>query len=213
VISLGGRLGYEDDGNTPNTQIVYHEYKAAPLIFEVRGLPAKATSETMDKYRGASVGVVIDCEHGSLVIPSYSEANAFDKEGKEVKKFAAGASHFGNFIKAVRSRKATDLHADIQEGHLSAALVHMGNISYRLGQQMPCEQMREEIKGNPDALECLGRMQEHLAANSVDLAKTPATFGAYLKMDPKTERFIQNSKADELLTREYRKPFVVPEKV
>jgi predicted dehydrogenase len=213
VISFGGRLGYEDDGTTPNTQIVYHEYKAAPLIFEVRGLAAKAASETMDKYRGAGVGVVIDCEHGSLVIPSYSEANAFDKEGKEIKKFAGGASHFGNFIEAVRSRKATHLHADIQEGHLSAALVHTGNISYRLGRQISCDQMREEMKANPDALECLGRMQEHLAANDVDLAKTPATFGTYLKMDPKTERFIDNSKADELLTREYRKPFVVPEKV
>ncbi|HWY77555.1 MAG TPA: Gfo/Idh/MocA family oxidoreductase, partial [Verrucomicrobiae bacterium] len=74
VFSFGGRLGYVDDGETPNTQIVYHDYKAAPLIFEVRGLPANSTTDKMDKYRGADVGIVVDCEHGYMVIPSYSEA-------------------------------------------------------------------------------------------------------------------------------------------
>src|SRR5512133_347297 len=48
VWSLGGRLGYVDDGTTPNTQIVFHDYKKAPLIFEVRGLPESDTSTEMD---------------------------------------------------------------------------------------------------------------------------------------------------------------------
>jgi hypothetical protein len=39
VMSVGGRLGYDDDGETPNTQVVYHDYEKAPLIFETRGLP------------------------------------------------------------------------------------------------------------------------------------------------------------------------------
>jgi hypothetical protein len=56
-------------------------------------------------------------------------------------------------------------------------------------------------------------MEEHLTANQVDLRRTPLTLGAVLKMDPKTERFTHNSKANQLLTRAYRKPFVVPEKV
>src|SRR5262249_6956361 len=74
VVSIGGRLGYEDDGLTPNTQIVFHDYKAAPLIFEVRGLPAATDSVKMDAYHGASIGVVIDCEGGSIVILSYTKA-------------------------------------------------------------------------------------------------------------------------------------------
>jgi hypothetical protein len=56
-------------------------------------------------------------------------------------------------------------------------------------------------------------MEEHLAANKVDLKKTPATLGTVLKMNPKTERFVDNAQADRLLTREYRRPFVVPAKV
>ena len=69
---MGGRLGYVDDGTTPNTLIVFHDYPTAPLIFEVRGLPSSAESKEMDKYRGVSIGVVVDCEGGTMVMPDYS---------------------------------------------------------------------------------------------------------------------------------------------
>src|SRR2546426_3323105 len=164
ILSIGGRLGYEDDGTTPNTVVVFHDYKAAPLIFEVRGLPASEGSGKMDNYRGASVGVIVDCEGGSMVIPSYSRAIVYDKADKQTKTFEGGASHYENFIKAVRSRKHTDLNADILEGHLSSALCHTGNISYRLGKQQSPEEIREAAKDNKDLAEALGRMEEHLGA-------------------------------------------------
>ena len=59
----------------------------------------------------------------------------------------------------------------------------------------------------------LGRMEEHLAANNVNLHHSPLILGRLLKMNPASERFIDNREADQMLTREYRKPFVVPEKV
>jgi predicted dehydrogenase len=213
ILSAGGRFGYEDDGTTPNTLIVFHNYKTAPLIFEVRGLPAGGGSEKMDRYHGASVGVIVDCEGGSVLIPDYNEAIMRDKDEKVIKTFKGSTSHFANFIDAVRSRKITDLNGEILEGHLSSALCHTGNISYRLGKQRPAEQCREEIKSNKVLDEAFNRMQEHLAANQVDLTKTPPTLGVALEMDPKTERFIGSAAADKLLTREYRTPFVVPEKV
>ena len=212
VFSVGARLGYVDDGETPNTQFIVHDYGDALLIFEVRGLPAKAGEESMDKYRGQSVGDVIECEHGYL-----AGTVAYDHEGNAVKKFARDSDddegHHGNFIRAVRSRKVSDLNADILEGHLSSALCHTGNISYRLGKQSRPEEIKEAIKGDKEALETWERFKEHMAANGVDLEKTPATLGAFLKMDPKTERFVDNPKADELLRREYRQPFVLPDKV
>lgn len=213
VWSVGGRLSYVDDGTTPNTEIVFHDYKNAPLIFEVRGLPASSTSRDMDNYRGASIGVVVDCENGYMVIPSYTGAKFFDKAGKEIKKFEGSSSHFANFLKAVHSRKFEDLNADILEGHLSSALCHTGNISYRLGQPHSPEEIQSTIKSSPDFAEAFGRMEQHLGANQVDLTKTPATLGPVLLMDPKTERFTNNDLANKLLTREYRKPFIVPEKV
>jgi len=213
VISIGGRLGYDDDGMTPNTQIVFHDYKAAPLIFEVRGLPSASDSTKMDEHHGASIGVVVDCEGGSIVIPSYTKAIVYDKDGKEIKTYEEGGDHFENFIQAVRSRKVTDLHADIAEGHASAALVHTGNISHRLGKKLSPAAMLDAVKGNSDLAESLGRMEAHLGANMVDLYQTPLVMGAALKMNPGTERFTNNHEANQLLTREYRQPFVVPEKV
>ncbi len=213
MFSIGGRLGYEDDGATPNTLIVFHDYKAAPLIFEVRGLPSGKGSSQMDKYRGAGIGAVIDCEHGYLVIPNYTSGIVYDKDSKEIKRFEGSADHFQNFIDAVRSRKTAELNADILEGYLSSALCHTANISYRLGKLHSPEQIREAMKGNNAMAESFGRMQEHLAANSVELTKTPVTLGAFLEMDSKTERFTGDRQANELLTREYRQPFVVPDKV
>jgi predicted dehydrogenase len=213
VFSIGGRLGYEDDGTTPNTQMVVHDYQAAPLIFEVRGLPARAGAKEMDKYLGADVGNVIHCENGYLVIPSYSAALAYDNDGKELRRFEGGGNHYENFIDAVRSRKASDLAADILEGHLSSALCHTGNISHLLGQGAPPQEIRETIMTDREAEETFERMMVHLEANEVDLKKTPLTLGPVLRMNPKTERFTNNREANKLLTRDYRPPYVVPKRV
>ena len=210
-----------DDGETANTQMVVHNYGEALLIFEVRGLPSKAPepepggevkAEAMDKYRGQSVGHVIECEGGYL-----AGTTALTMTDKQIKKFSGGSEdeggHFGNFIKAVRSRKKEDLKADILEGHLSSALCHTGNISYRLGREANPEEIRDQLKKDSAALETLARMEEHLAANKVDLKKTRLAIGPVLRMNPAKEKFIGNSKANALLTRKYRKPFVVPNKV
>jgi hypothetical protein len=176
------------------------------LLFEVRGL------ET-DKYKDAKVGCLIHCEGGHVLVPDYNSAIAYDNDGKEVAKFAGSDNHFANFIKAVRSRKKEDLHADVQEGHLSSALCHTGNISYRLGQQMDPEELQAGVKDNHEMSETLGRLQDHLTANKVDLKTSKLTLGAALTLDPATEQFIGNASANKMLKREYRAPFIVPEQV
>ena len=229
VFSLGGRLGYIDDGTTPNTQIVFHDYKKAPLIFEVRGLPRSKDEKDMDnlmsaaggtlkgedipRFRGKGVGVIIECEGGSVVVPDYSNAYAYEKKGDIIKQFSGSESHHGNFLKAVHSRNYKDLNADILEGHLSSSLCHTGNISYRLGHTDRPEKIREAIKADRGATETFDRMAAHLEANAVDITKDKLALGVVLKMDPKTEKFRGNGKANALLTRNYRKPYVVPEKV
>ena len=220
VFSLGGRFGYADDGNTPNTQVVYHGYKKAPLIFEVRGLPRskefqdpKTWSQNMDDLNGARVGVVVECQNGSVVIPSYDSAIAYDKAGKEIKRFKGGADHYANFIAAVRSRNAGTLNAEILEGHLSSALCHTGNVSYRMGEQLSPGAVKERLKDNPAMAETLDRVTAHLTANGVDLTSQPLTMGAFLRMDPATERFEKNTSANHQLADEYRKGFEVPAKV
>ena len=142
VFSVGARAGYQDNGDTPNSQFVYHQYEKASLIFEVRGLPKAKEyqdarwNKSMPEFRGAQVGVIIHCENGYMVIPSYESAKAFDKNGREIKSWKQGADHYANFVAAVRSRRSSDLNAEILEGHLSSALCHTGNISYLLGKKL-----------------------------------------------------------------------------
>ena len=156
------------------------------------------------------MSLVVHCEGGHVTVPSYSGATAYGKDGKEIKKWSGAVDHFANFVEAVRSRKHEDLHADILEGHLSSALCHTGNISYRLGKQANPDVITEQIKGDRDASASFERMVEHLKANGVDVLKDKLTIGPVLKMNPKTEKFIGNADADKQLTRDYRKPYVVP---
>lgn len=212
TLSVGGRLGYIDDGDTPNTQVVVHDYPTAPLIFEVRGLPAKTGETGMDKYRGVGVGNVIDCEGGSVVTTEYFSATAYDKSGAVVKQFKGVDRHMQNFIDAVRSRKAATLYGPILEGHLSSALCHLGNISHVLGQAAAPAVLQEKIKGNALLAEACGRMSEHLAANGVDGAKTPLTLGVPLTLAAGQESCTGefSAQANPLLRRNYRSPYVVP---
>ena len=113
----------------------------------------------------------------------------------------------------MRSRQIEDLNADILEGHLSSALCHTGNISYQLGKKHAPGEIRERLKDYPQLDEGLGRMFEHLERNEVNLNTDQLSLGMGLRMDPSTERFRGNREANHLLTREYRKPFVVPEHV
>jgi predicted dehydrogenase len=212
VMSIGGRFGYIDDGETPNTQIVFLDYKPAPIIFEVRGLPRAKGNSAMDDFRGTRAGVVVQCEDGYVV-----GGWAYDNDGKKIKQFkrTGGSGHHANFIKAIRSRKVSDLNADIAEGHLSSALCHMGNISYRLGKETSRGQVMEAIKGNKEMTDSYERFQEHLLVNGVDVKATPRILGPWLEMDTDKERFVGDfqEEANKLAKRKYREPFVVPEQV
>jgi hypothetical protein len=232
TLSVGGRLGYVDDGETPNTQVVIHDYATAPLIFEVRGLPAKpdaapaaatagmnsaeaagAAASSMDKYRGVSIGNVIDCEGGSIVITGYFEATALDRTGKVIKEFKGKDRLMANFIDVIRSRKTAELHGPIEEGHVSSALCHVGNISHQLGSKASPGKLQDEVKGDAPLAEAVGRMTEHLAVNGVNLKLTRLTLGQPLTIDQKAERFTGSGSraANKLLTRNYRAPFTVPQ--
>ena len=229
VMSLGGRFGYDDDGETPNTQIAIYEYDNAPIIYEVRGLPEKTGASNMDIFnctssRGVKMksgksgpspvtGVVVQCEGGWVDLTGRI---VYDNKSKEITRFTSDTiGPQPNFIKAVRSRKIEDLRTDILEGHLSTCLCHMGNISHRTGAEATPDEISESIRKMDEAGEAFGRCREHLAANGVDLAKTHATLGPWLTMDSDKERFTGRGarRANRLVKRKYRKGFVIPERV
>lgn len=211
VICIGGRFGYKDQGETANTQIALFDYGATQLIFEVRGLPTGG-------YHGEKVGNFCHLDEGIVSGNKFypkgkDKAEALPELAGEVRR-GPGGDHFGNFLAAVRSRKQTDLNADILEGHLSSALCHLANASYRLGEQVPFEPTTKAFGDNKEAFEALQRMEEHLASgNNIKLSGESYRLGRKLVIDPKTETVVNDSEANKLLTRVYRKPFVVPDRI
>jgi hypothetical protein len=206
AIAYGGRYGKEDAGNTANTHVAIHDYGDKTIVLEVRGL------KTGD-YRGAKIGVIFEGENGYLVIPSYSNGTAFDKDGTVIKKFDGGGDHYANFVNAMRSRQIVDLNAEILDGHLSSALCHLSNIPYQLGDVVTAEEALERLsalKTNDNTKDTFERTKQHLAENNINLAETKIKLGPWLKFDPKEEKYIDNSQADAYLTRPYRAPYIVP---
>lgn len=222
VISVGGRFGYTDQGETPNTQIAVYDFGPSQLIFEVRGLPTPA-------YHNQMAGNVFHMEEG-LIVPERGGHKFYRKgstTGEVIPRSEAGTrrgpsaggsgenNHFGNFIAAIHTGRKEDLNADIQEGHYSAALCHLAHISYRLGTNAPFNPRTNAFGDNREAVETLQRMEEHLsgAQNNLKLSEMTYRVGRKLEIDARTESFNGNAEANRLLTRQYREGFVVPDRV
>jgi predicted dehydrogenase len=219
AMSIGGRFGPHDCGETANTHIALLDFQPAPLICEIRNVSAGKSAASMGKFRGQNKGVLIDCE-GGYFAGDASGGAFFDRQGKKMQDLGKGDSpaaleraHLSAFLAAVRSRKAGDLAAEAIEGHRSTACCHMANVSHRLGKQSSPDAIRAANTGNTEMTDAFERCREYLRANGVDLDATLATVGPWVTLDAKHGRFVAEfaDAANQLSRREYRKPFVVPE--
>ncbi|MEE8155048.1 MAG: Gfo/Idh/MocA family oxidoreductase [Phycisphaerales bacterium] len=209
ITSCGGRVGYDDDGDTPNSLISVYDYGQQQLIFEVRGLT------TLD-YRTTYTGVIFHCEHGYLVSTSgYGKVVAFDLQGNVIRTFVGDGNHFQNFIDAVKNDDPSGVNANALEGHRSSALCHLGNISYRLGTRLTLSEIDAPFGEDEAANESFDRLQQHLIDNALVPDQTPLTLGATLTFDSSTQQFTghRSTGANALLTRPGREPFVLPQHV
>jgi predicted dehydrogenase len=179
VSAIGAKFMFDDDQETPNTLNCAFEFnqngKRQMMEFEVRHWMSNREGGIGIKPPGAkfdpnTIGNLFYGSKGYLVIDGYGKYSTFlGKEGEPGPAMSKGGSHFANFFSAVRDRKRETLSAEIEEGAASTVLVHLANISYRVGRT--------------------------------------------IHFDPKTMTITGDSEASKLMTREYRKPFVVPEKV
>jgi len=229
VIAYGGRLGYQaerndpdyvDAGDTANTEIAIYDYGDKCMVFETRGLSVDNSADieisTMfDSTKGNRIGVIFYGTEGYLVQKSYTHCMVFDLKGEMIKEFRGGGDHFDNFVQAVRSRRTKDLNSDAFQGHLSAALAHLANISYYLGEDNKvsvgeAKSVLEKVKSRDHNIETLNRTVRHFKDNGVDLDKYPMSMGPLLRFDPEKEVFTNSAAANKILNREYRRPFVCP---
>ncbi|NLS95254.1 MAG: Gfo/Idh/MocA family oxidoreductase [Planctomycetaceae bacterium] len=208
VVSLGGRFGYKDQGQTPNTHLTMIDFGEVKLLFEIRGL--------------------IDDKHWKITNEFYTDEGVI-REGKFFPKGKSegvpiadcpasgvpeqGPRHMQNFIDCVRSRKREELNAEILEGHRSVMLTHLGNISYRLGKDVPFDRLTRPFDGDGVVHESFEDMKRHLVDTGLDLAGSTCRLGRTLSFDAQAEKFVGAPEANALLSRSYRGPFAVPEQV
>jgi predicted dehydrogenase len=215
VWSLGGRFipgekDYKDQGQTPNMQLSAFDYGDTILLFEHRGLTGKGNAPksivTNEFY--TSEGVI---KGGKFI--AKDGGKTYDVEVPEV--HVTGGGTFGSFITAMRSRKPEDNNADAETAHYSAALCHLANISYRLGEPAQFDKTSKAMGDNKQVVEAFEMLKENLRVVDVELDEVTYNVGPKLTFDAKAEKFTGDHAdvANPLLTRPYRKPFVVPEKV
>jgi predicted dehydrogenase len=145
VMASGGRFGYSDDGQTPNTLLVGFEFDDCELQFEVRGLPTNAESTV-------KIGDIFYGTEGILAISSYTDWQVFYGPKMEPgPRGKGGGDHYANFVTAVKARDQKLLNADIEEGHLSSAYCHLGNIAYRLGRKLHINPSTESFVNDSEA--------------------------------------------------------------
>jgi predicted dehydrogenase len=162
VSAIGGKFMFDDDQETPNTLNAAYEFnvngKPKMMEFEVRHWYSNHEAGISGDRPGNTIGNTFYGADGYLVIENYNKYYSFlGKEHKPGPSRTDRDHHFENFIGAVRSRKREDLNAEIEEGAMSCVLVHLANISYRLGRTLHWDEKTWTVKNDPEANKMLTR--------------------------------------------------------
>ena len=214
VAAVGGRLYWNDAGQTPNTLVAYYDYEPAPILVEVHNLAEKPGARQAGKYLGLQHGFVVECENATILGANHVEVR--DRQGKvvEQQKEKEGKLHPANFIDAVRAGSREKLTCPVEVGHTSCGLALQGNVSYTLGSTGADRFDAMVAEATPETKGTIDRMLGHLDDLGIESPRSKLTVGPTLSFDPDAERFTgaQADQANALLRRQsYREPFVVKE--
>jgi predicted dehydrogenase len=162
VSAIGGKFMFDDDQETPNTLSASYEFdvdgKKKMMTFEVRHWISPHEAGIDEGKPGNTIGNQFYGSNGYLVIDNYNKYWSFlGKDQKPGPNAEKRDTHWENFIAAVRSRKRQDLNAEVEEGALSCNLVHLANISYRLGRTIQWDAKKMTCVDDPEANKMLTR--------------------------------------------------------
>jgi predicted dehydrogenase len=162
VSAIGGKFMFDDDQETPNTLTASYEFDVKGvkkmMTFEVRHWISPHEAGINGEKPGNTIGNQFYGSKGYLVIDNYNKYYSF--MGREQTPGPTGTArdeHWANFIGAVRSRKREDLNAEVEEGALSCNLMHLANISYRVGRTLHWDAKTMTCVGDPEANKMLTR--------------------------------------------------------
>ena len=218
IFGGGGRIVYNDAGETPNVHFVYFDTGSIPVVIGLSNLPAKPGGKKGAPHPGPGSGYIAYCEGGRFE-GQRGNGVAYDNDGVAVKKFgkSAGAKSTGdekhqkNFIEAVQKNDASMLNADVEVGHHSTGWCNLANIAFQAGKQFSMDQAREV--GLDQWQELIDQMQAHTMAHGIKLESDQIRLSPMLTMDPESEQFVGENAdaANKFLKRKYRAGYEVPD--
>ena len=215
VMSAGGRFLWDDAADAPNMLFSMMEHKGIPLTVEIRDLTVSKGSSAKSTYMGSRGGNIIMCEKALIKIGRGS-GKAYTPDGKEEIKHYVGNSgkgHRENFIDAIKADDHGQLNAPIEGCHISTAICHLSNISYRAGKMASPDLIRSRMKDYEDIRITVDDQLKQIEANEGNMSKI--ILGPKLTFDPQAEKFVgeNSAEANRLLRYEMRKEFAVPDQV
>ncbi len=157
IHSSGGRFGYKDQGQTPNTQVTTCEYPdGTQLEVEIRG---RYTNDEKGMTSGVffygSKGYMVDrltddkaevyMGNSKTPEPALGKLDDVDRYSEDQ------LSHFHNFFDAIRANRRDLLTAEIEETYASTAITLLGNISYRLKRELRFDPAAQTFAGDEEA--------------------------------------------------------------
>jgi predicted dehydrogenase len=159
VSAIGGHFMFDDDQETPNTLTATYEFhdggRKRMMVFEVRHWITNHEAGIGEGGRAPNtVGAIFYGSKGYVAVWDEDHGHYQSFLGKEQQPGPSGedkGNNWANFIQAVRSRKHADLNAPIEEGAISTTLVHLANISYRVGRTLTFDPETYTCKGDEEA--------------------------------------------------------------
>jgi predicted dehydrogenase len=150
ITSTGGMFHFDDDHQTPDTQIVTWEYPGLALLGEIRMWGGQ-------RLEGSTFGAALYGDQGTLV----TDGGGWElRRGDDVEKHGGEDgldNHLADFIECIKTRAIPN--AEVSEGHKSAVLCHAGNIAHRLGRDLLFDSEGQVFVDDAEANEMLGRKQ------------------------------------------------------
>ena len=215
ILGGGGRVVWNDAGETPNVHFVYFDTGSVPVVIGLANITAKPGVRGRAEHPGPSSGYIVYCEGGRFE-GQRGRAVAFDKDGKTIRKFKGTrgmGTHQQNFIDAVRARDASILNASVEVGHHSTGWCNLANIAFRAGRTYSYAEAKR-VDGTSETWgDLLGDMTRLLGGHGVDMASAAIRLSPVLTLDAESGTFTGQhaDDANRYVKRAYRKPFVVPE--
>ncbi|MAT71542.1 MAG: dehydrogenase [Planctomycetaceae bacterium] len=207
----GGRLGWNDAGETPNVHFARLDANGMPVTIGLSNLPGDPGGKKPLTRHGVATGYIVYCEGGRYA-GRRGGGVAYDTDGKVIRRFRGTGGereHVRNFIDAVRSRDPDTLNAEIALGDASTNWSHMANVAFRVGVAGDAALLQSD---DPKWRGLIQSLANHAKDNGSSLSSDDIRYSELLSIDAAKRRFVGAGAdaANGYLARIYRPGFEFP---